>query len=215
MDFSTLVQILRRSWWIFILVLLAVIGFTAYFTYTRPPLYRATASFVVWPEKSSLDSEVFFRSLNTLERRSFIATYAKILSSGTIQEKALSKAGIPAIESSSYEIISSVIPDTNIIRVSVTGPNPDLAKDLANSLYEEGEKYIKDILGGFGLRILDRATIPSSSGTSIKRNISMAIVLGILLGIGAMIIIDYFLHTWSHSAKEKADSDADLHKIQS
>ena len=215
MDFSTFIQILRRSWWIFILVLLAVIGFTAYFTYTRPPLYIATTSLVVWPEKTNLDSEEFFRSLNTLERRSFIATYAKILTSSAIQERALSKAGIPAVESSSYEIISSVIPDTNIINVSVAGPNPVLAKDLANALYEEGEKYIKDILGGFGLRILDRATIPSSSMTSIKRNISMAIVIGILLGIGAMIIIDFFLHIRSHSVKEKADSNADLNKIQS
>lgn len=196
MDFSFFIQIIKRTWWIFVVVFVIVLGSTAYFTYTQTPIYRAVTSFVVLPNEKIIGSENFLRSLNTLERRSFIATSAKILSSQTIQKRAHSKLGITDSQSISYHIRSSVVPDTNIIRVSVSGTNPRIVTDIANAMYNEGQNYIKEFYSFFGLRLLDPATLPSSSvRPSIRRNFSIAIVMGILLGLGAMIVIYYFRQT--------------------
>jgi capsular polysaccharide biosynthesis protein len=201
MDFAFFIQIIKRTWWTFVAVFVIVLGSTAYFTYTQTPIYRATVSFVVLPDENAISSGDFIRSLSTLERRSFIATSAKILSSKTIQKRAHSKIGITNSQSisyhiRSYHIRSSVVPDTNIIRVSVSGTNPRIVTDIANAMYDEGQNYIKEFYSVFELRLLDPATLPSSSvRPSIRRNFSIAIVMGILLGLGAMIVIYYFRQT--------------------
>lgn len=200
MDFSTFVQIVKRSWWIFVIVLVSVLGCTAYFTSIQTPLYSATTSFVVWPGKNLTDSDEFLRSLNTLERRSFIATYAKILSSNTIQEQAFSKSGLPSSDYLSYSFKSSVLPDTNIIRITVLGPDPVHARDLANAIFEEGDEYVSDNYGLFRLKLLDRATVAThSEGPSIKRNLGIAFVIGSLLALGSMIVFDFLLYKRSNS----------------
>ena len=195
MDFLTLIQIVKRSWWIVILALVGVFASTALFTFTQTPIYHAITTLVIATDQSVTDVNDIVRSLDSLDRRTFVATYAKIPSSHTVISRAQRQLKLTPTQLQLYQVSTLVVPDTMILAVSVEGPDAGLTAALANAVAEEAKNYAKEFYGTYRLRVLDPAAQPPHPARpEIPRNLMTGALLGLLLGVGLVFLREYIRH---------------------
>ena len=183
-------RVLQR-WWLVLLVALVSVAIAAWLTARQEPLYRASSSLVVAPNTSLEDPIHILRSLETLERRTVVATLADIPASAKALTLAAESLEEEASAFQSYRIRGSVKPQTNIIRIEVTGPNRAQVALLANALADSTVKSGRSMYRIYAMRPLARAgAVGVPVHPNPKRNIMMALVLGLALGLFAAILPD-------------------------
>src|SRR5438105_2443416 len=77
-----------RHAWVALLVFAATLGTVAYLTARETTVYRASATMIVAPTSAVEGEGDVLRSLDTLERRSVIATFAKLPSAPEARDAA-------------------------------------------------------------------------------------------------------------------------------
>lgn len=191
--------ILRRSWWIVALALVVVFGSTAIFTKGQTPIYQASTTLVVGPSDQIQTLQDILRGLETLDRRSIIATYAKIPATQSVREKAREQLKMSSEQMMLNSVRTSVLPDTNILQVTVEGPDARVVADVANAVAAQAKDNFRDFYGIYGLKVLDPAAAASRPvRPDIKRNLTTGAVLGLLLG-AALVFATEYLSRFRHS----------------
>jgi capsular polysaccharide biosynthesis protein len=178
---------LGTGWWMVPVVLTAALGSVAFLTSSdAPPVYRATATLAAAPHPSINDRNQILRSLELLERRTMVSTLSKIPTSGKIRTWAAGRLETPLRDLREYRVHTSVVPNTNLIHVSVQGPDPQIAARFANAVAGVSENNAGTYYDVFTLKVLDDAGVP---GRSIQRDETRSYVvaglLGLFLGVGA------------------------------
>ena len=194
MSWLVFLRLVRRSWWIVAFTVLGVVGSTALWTSRQTRVYEGSTTAIVWPDESAVSQqkETVLRSLDTLDRRSVIATYAKIPSSRTIRQQAKSRLNLSSSDLGRCKIRTSVMPDTNVLRISVEGPTPQLVAALANAVAEESNVYATTLSAIYRLKILDQATEPTRPiRPLVLRSLSSGAAVGLLLGLGWVFLFGY------------------------
>jgi len=161
MELRIYLQMLQRSWYIVVLTALVAMAVALGAAFIIEPTYQATTSFVVNPNLSLIDQEDVVRSLEALDKRSIITTYAEILNSERIFSEATASLQIPASQLSSYTYKTVVAPEANILELTVEGPNPEVTASLANSIGQQAIDYIRGLYTVYEINFLDPATTPS------------------------------------------------------
>ncbi|HXQ36591.1 MAG TPA: Wzz/FepE/Etk N-terminal domain-containing protein, partial [Anaerolineales bacterium] len=123
MEINIYLRTLQRGWWIIVLVMLATLNFSLLISYLTPPVYETSSRFVVSPNASVYsNSWDIVSSLDTLDRRSIINTYKELLASPAVYA---TSPGIQQMDptelESKYKIVVVVVPDTNILKLTVDG----------------------------------------------------------------------------------------------
>ena len=192
MDFQMVVRILKRSWWIVVLAVSGVLVSAASFTSTQTPIYEASTTLVIGPPENFTSVHEIANSIDTLDRRNVIATYSKISSSKAVLEQVRGKLLLSPEQMNPYRIKSAVVPDTNILRITVEGPDPGLAAVIANALAEQVEQQIKKIYRLHEVQVLDPAARPARpSRPVLGRVLGVGAVLGFILGVGGAFLNEF------------------------
>lgn len=183
---TDLLGALRAGWWIVPVILAASLGSVAYLTADEaPPVYEAAATLAVTPDSSIQNEPQVLRSLELLERRTMVSTLSRIPTSGFMRARAADALNTTPEQLASYRVETNILPSTHLIRVSVRGPEPDVAERYANALamgaQATGDRYYRV----YALRIVDRAETPVSPVEgSERRTYAVAGILGLVLGVG-------------------------------
>jgi capsular polysaccharide biosynthesis protein len=124
MEMRFYMRIIRKGWWLILIAVLVAVNFSLVYSYylTRPT-YEAVARFIVSPNIQNIESRDLVNSLEALDKRSIISTYAEVLNSREIITKTLNLLGMDQVQYDAYTAYVTVLPDANIIRFSVQGPN--------------------------------------------------------------------------------------------
>lgn len=191
MELKTYLQILLKKWWILVPTFLITLTTGIVFTYSQPPVYSATATYVVVPSASFSDVRGFANGLDILGRREEIAqTFTEIAASRNIKNLAVD--GLSLNSGGNYSIGSELRAATNIIEVKVRGPDPEVASALANAVGTATEQYVRGLYEVFRLLPLDESTPPRNPvSPNVPLYIAMAAVLGLVLGGGLVALSEY------------------------
>ena len=182
---------LRRGWWIVLLTLLVSLGASAWVTSRQQPRYRARASVAVAPNTRVRSVSDTLRSLDTLERRTVIATFARLPAAPETRAAAAREMGRDASDLRRYRVDASVLPQTNIIRLTVEGRDAETAAAFANALAQATRREVRSLYGVYTLKTLTpavasrRAIYPDP-----QRNAVVAGLLGLLVGVAAALMAD-------------------------
>lgn len=185
---TDVLRALRAGWWLAPVVLVASLAGAWYFESTEDerPVYRAVATVAAVPHPSVNNNIHVLRAVEVLERRSMVATLSRIPTSGNIRRAAAKRLETPVREFRAYRIRTSILPNTHLIRLSVQGPDPERAADLANAVAAISEQEATGYYRVFALRVLDRANVPGRSITrESRRAFVVAGILGLLVGLVA------------------------------
>lgn len=186
-DLLLLFNALRRHILIIIAVaLLFALGAGIVVQFFITPLYTATTSTYLVSAGDSL------LSLTDLQLSSNIADdYVDIIKSRSILGEIIKQMQLPYTYNELYENISVVNPtDTHIIKITVTDPDPVLARDIANNLTTYAVDKISEIMEVSTPNIYDQAiTASAPSFPSLTKTVVIAFVLGAVLAAGVIIFI--------------------------
>jgi diguanylate cyclase (GGDEF)-like protein len=188
-ELKTYFRILVKKWWIVIPVFLVTLTAGIVFTYTTASVYSAATTYVVVPSPSF--SGNFANGLEILARRQEIATtFAELASSRRIKGLAASSLSLESAQD--YSVESRLLAGTNIIEITVEGPNPVIASGLANVVGASIEEYVQGLYEVFTLVLVDGATPPESPISPNRAlNVTLSILFGLALGAGLAFLSEY------------------------
>lgn len=195
---------LRSGWWLIASVLLITLAVTAFLTRRERPIYNSSALMVVAPVSSTTEPGDVVKSLETLERRTIIATFARIPSTDEMRRAVRDQLGLSREAARAYRIHGSVVPNTNILRVDVQGPEPDHAAHVANAVAQLTANEANLLYPLFELRSLEAATpARRPSFPDPKRNYLVGTAIGLLAGTAAALALQRLRTSRSDSAPER------------
>ncbi len=190
MEFRIYLQMIQRSWWIVLLTAFAALLLALVAIYVVTPIYQATATFIVNPNLASTSTEKdVLNSLQALDKRSIIATYAEVLNSQKIFINTATTLGLSPDQIADYTHSTVVLPDANVLELSVEGPDPQMVAVLANSLGQQAINYISQLYSVYELTFLDSANVPEIPIRPRPiRDASLAFGLGLVMGAVLAIV---------------------------
>lgn len=181
---------LQKNWWLILLTAMTALTVSLAISYAAVPQYRAVARFIIIPSSSLTSGADVVRSLDTLDRRSVVATYAEVMNSSRIFEGSADFLGLDAnalIED--YKIQAVDLPDSSVLELTVSGPDPALAAQLANAIGFQSITFTRSLNLIYELNFLDTA-IPAELPFSPEplRDGLVALLLGVAMG-GVLAVV--------------------------
>lgn len=169
--------VLKKRFWIIVTFsLLSVCFGIIYNTQFNTILYQSSARIIV-----GADPEL----MKTLH---VIITDPSILEK-VIEEVELQKSSKELSEQISVESISG----SQVVSINVVDRSPKIAAEIANSITKVFKEEVPRILGFNDIRLLSKAVInPYPINENNVRNIVVALVIGLVLGIGFVFLLDSF-----------------------
>lgn len=185
----SLMKVLRRGWWILVLTTLIALGTSLVYTrMTEEVLYRSSMRMVVSPSVEIGDEGTLIRMLDSLSRGVIIPTFTEIYKSRRVLSEAM--ASIELTENQeAYSVNAYNLPETNILVLSVTGPDRSSTLRLAGEVSTNAQDLILALYPNYTITILDEPLIPRTPlGQDIQRNLILAAFLGLSLGLAVAIL---------------------------
>ena len=186
MEMNIYLRTLQRGWWIIVLMMLAAMNFSLLVSYLTPPIYEASSRFVVSPNAAVYsNSWDIVDSLDTLDRRSIINTYKELLAGQAVYGDSPELVEMGQDELAKYSIVAVVIPDTNILKLTVEGPDPNGVVLVAKAVGTEALDYINKLYPVYNFNILDDPEVPIKPiRPEPVNNAALALLIGAVLGTG-------------------------------
>ena len=156
----------------------------------KKPLYHGTTSIVL----GNQNADTTITNSDIQVNRNLLETYTQIIKSRKILSTVISQLGLDYSEEALANKVSvSAITDTDIIKISVSDRNNQLAAQIANKI---AEVFMADIKARYNLQnvsVLDEA-IPEASpyNVNIAKEIVLYLCIGIIVGCVIVFAIFYF-----------------------
>ena len=142
--------------WLVVLAAALIFGVGAYILTdtSYEPVYRTTTTFVVTTRGSS--TTVY----SNLSSTSNVASvFTELLNSSLLRKTIVQEMGVPSFNGT---ISTSVIPNTNLITMTVSASDPRTAFLAAQTIVDNHEKLTYQIVGGVVMEVLQYPTVPVS-----------------------------------------------------
>ncbi len=190
MELKLYLRMIKQSWWIILLTILIAVNVALISAYITQPIYQANARFSVSPSANLVGSDQdVLNSLEALDKRSIIQTYAEFLNSQSIYEETVKNMGLNPADLTKYTRTTVVLPDANILDLTFEGPDATLVATLANNTGQTAINHIQQLYKVYDINPLDPAVV---SVVPIKpqplRDAGVAAVLGLVLGVALAIV---------------------------
>lgn len=185
----------KRFKLIMLLTLIAALisGTISYFLLT--PVYQSSTQILVNQKQSEnqLDSNQIRSNID------MINTYSVIIKSPAILQKVIDELELDqSIDQLSEKITINSQENSQVFSLTVQDSNPTKAVDIANSVSETFQAEIKDIMNVDNVSVLAKAEIKENP-TPVKPNpllnIAIAIVVGLMAGVGLAFLLEYMDNT--------------------
>jgi capsular exopolysaccharide synthesis family protein len=186
-------RIARRRWVLIMSCVVAAVGVAALATFQMTPQYESSARLFVSTTQQDT-GEAYQGSLLSAQR---VTSYADLASGQALSRRVVDKLGLDMeADALTEKIGATVTPDTVILAISVTDPNPEQAQRLAQAVAEELTEFVSELETPPGranapikASIVDDASTPDAPvSPQPPRNLALAAVLGLLLGLGAAVL---------------------------
>ncbi|MCD7715092.1 MAG: Wzz/FepE/Etk N-terminal domain-containing protein [Lachnospiraceae bacterium] len=167
-------------------VLCAVISFIITYWFITPQ-YTSTAKIYVLNRQSneSVTSSDITSSTYLTE------DYIEMIQSRTVIESVIEDLDLDLTYNQLLNVVTvSAQSDTRVIAISVTDPDPGMARDITDAICQASVSHIKQIMELESVNIVDEANTPTEkSSPSITKNVMMAALLGLVASIGILVVI--------------------------
>ena len=165
------------------------------------PLYSATSTALVISKETTLTSlaDLQFGSQLTKD-------YSMLITSRSVLEKVIDNLGLDMEYRALEANVSINNPqETRILEITVTDPDPEVAKNLADELATVSSEYIGDKMEIVPPKIIEEAELPEEqTSPSMSRNVILGALAGLALSagvVGLMNIMDDSIRSEDDIAK--------------
>ena len=149
------------------------------------PLYSSTAKLLVLPKETTLTS------LADLQLGSQLASdYSVLLTSRPVLQETVDNLDLNTGYGTLRSMISVVNPtDTRILEVTVTNPDPEMAKTIVNELADVSADYIGEQMEVVPPKVIEEGVVPSApTSPDVTRNTALGALAGLVISAGIIVL---------------------------
>lgn len=183
-DPIVLLQDVGRRWLVIVLAALAVgVGSYIHTDSSYVPSYRTSTIFVVTARGSSTTVYSNLTSTGNLA-----GLFTELLNSSIMRKTIMTEMGVSQLDA---DIATAVIPNTNLITMTVTSRDPRTAFLTAQNLIDHHEKLTYTIVDGIVLEVLQYPsvpTVPINSANAMGQMKRMGVLAGLAAAAGLAIL---------------------------
>ena len=192
MEIRTYLGIIGRFWWLILLTTLAAVAGAALLSGTRTPVYSASARVAVRPAPTVTDPRTVVDLVGQMGARYIANTFAQMFTSAQVKTDSLKAVNATVTDVQEYELAANVLPDTAVIEVSGTGPDPNFLANYINATVTATINDSRTLFQVVELVAVEPATAPQQpTSPQPLRDIPVAALLGLAVGILLALLIDY------------------------
>lgn len=185
----------KRLWLIVLVTLLAtaVSGFASYFIMT--PVYKADTQILVQSDTDQKQSS--YSQIQT--NLQLINTYSVIMKSPAILQNVADKLDLDqGVSLLKNQITVSSKKNSQVVNISVQNDDPQMAAKIANSVASVFQSQIAELMNVNNVSILSKADPgpkPQPISPNPLRNMLLAFVVGLMIGLVLAFVLEYFDNT--------------------
>ena len=176
---------------IYIIILAGIVLAFAAFAYTQlliTPKYTSTTSMYMLT-KTEGSTGLTTSDLQTGTQ--LTQDYMELTKSRTVLEKVISTLNLDmTVEELNSSVTTANTENTRIMTIEVENEDPELARDIADTLREAASNKIEEIMNIDAVNTIEDANLPTSpSSPSVMKNTAIGAILGILISAGIIILL--------------------------
>ena len=204
-DLREIFAMLKKRWLLIVsLTSLALIVSAVVSFFVLIPQYSASTTMIV-SYKQEQNSLMNYTELQMSQK--LVATYSEIVKSERVADRVIDKLDL---ELSANELNSKIsvsqVGETEILKITVTDDDPQLAALIANTEAEVFQEEIHEMMEIDSVSTIDIAKIPQHPVSPNKMmNIAIAGVLGVMVSVGLVFVLEFLDRTY------KTPSDIERH----
>lgn len=188
-----------------IIILVGVIAGAAAFgcsKFLMQPKYTATTEVYIL---SKQDPEQKMLTTSDLAFATYLANdYEILIVSESVLDEVKESLNLDLTTAQIASMISVELKeDTRIMDISVTSPDPQLSKDIADKVCEVANEKTKEVMDGLeAVKPVDEAKVPKNPSSP---NVKKYTLLGLILGVGISVIIIAIMFVLDDTIKTPED----------
>src|SRR5690554_990498 len=185
----------KRMTLIISVTILAIIISASVTLFLLTPKYEASSQFIVNQKEQTSDFNVNEIRTNV----ELINTYNVIIKTPAILDPVIDQLNLNvSVNELASRISVSNAQGSQVVDVTVTDTDPYLAESIANTTVEVFQEQIPVLMNVDNVNILSPASVgpdPSPVSPNLTLNIAIAIVLGLMVGVGLAFLLEYMDQT--------------------
>lgn len=186
-DLGKIFRLVIKNIWIILLCAVLVAGMAVgYVAAFVTPTYEAGITMYI-NNNTRNTGEVNASDLSVALK--LVTTYVNIVTSDKVLDQVIGKLGLDITADSVRAMLTAeAVDETEMFRVRITHPDPEMAMKIANTIGEVSPKVISDIIEGSSAKIVDEAKVPTAP---TNPNYTKTMILGLLIGaiVSAVIVV--------------------------
>ena len=198
-----ILRAIRRRLWVVILVALLTAGIAVGVSLLRPPVYDASATVVVRPAQNSNPQEGFSNTitgLQTLAHEMAVVGLTPSIVEAVVNARAELPSPVSAADLHNNLKVEQLA-DTRFIQLSYRDTEPNETQAVTNLAAETFARQIPEVSGvatDAAVTVSQHAALPNApQSPNPLRNGLVAFAIGLILGIGSALLLDYFkVRSW-------------------
>lgn len=173
--------------------LVLIIGVFIYDKSIKKPLYT-TYTTIILTKSNEAQTGTTITQNDILLNQKLVETYSKIIKSKLVLEQVISETGVTyTAEELGENVNVEAYENTEMLKISVTDQDPELAASIANSIAQVFSGEIAKIYQINNISVVDVAVTPEEvSNNTLKRDLLLALFISIFGTIGVVFVVYYF-----------------------
>lgn len=196
MTLEDIFRALKKRWLLIVSVMLmCLIGGSIFVLFFGPePVYQSSTTVLV-NYRAEETNKLTQSDLTTSQK--LVATYNEIIKSATILEPVIKALDLDMTADQLLKNIGvAQVNDTEIIKITVKNEDPELSRDIANTIANVFSKEISKIMKVDSTSTLDVAKTPTTPLSQNKlTKIAIAGILGMMISVGLVFVLEYLDRT--------------------
>lgn len=170
-----------------------IIGVFIYDKSIKKPLYT-TYTTIILTKSNEAQTGTTITQNDILLNQKLVETYSKIIKSKLVLEQVISETGVTyTAEELGENVNVEAYENTEMLKISVTDQDPELAASIANSIAQVFSGEIAKIYQINNISVVDVAVTPEEvSNNTLKRDLLIALFISIFGTIGVVFVVYYF-----------------------
>ncbi|MGG0590888.1 Wzz/FepE/Etk N-terminal domain-containing protein [Priestia megaterium] len=186
----------KRIWLITLITIIAAIISAVISFFVITPIYESKTQILVNQTKSD---QQLYTGNEVQTNIQLINTYNVIIKSPAILDKVKEELSLDrSVEELNNQVTVSSATDSQVVEITVHDPSPHVAAQIANKTAEVFETQISKIMNIDNVSVLSKAEVKGNVSPVKPQpllNIAIAIVVGLMIGVGLAFLLEYLDNT--------------------
>lgn len=167
----------------------AIVGFIGT-KFLITPQYESSVNMIV---NTKQENSATVSNDNITSAKNLVDTYAIIIKSNTVLNEVIDELNLDIDYDALTEKISvEAVNSTQIMKISVTDPDPNVAADIVRSIAKISPDEIVDAVEAGSCKVISQVeTTDEPVSPSVLKNTALAAIIGLVLIVAAIILKDF------------------------